>query len=273
MHAIIAHDRNALQQESLMSELDPRSLIFVAGLLGLLCSVILFMLRRSFPPTIGGLVYWSRGLLGMVIASILFGLTDVIPSFFTVIVANAMLVGGIMSFYMGFRHFAGLTPQHRLMGVVLSILVGYVAWFTYVDNNYPARALLITFTDSVLFFACAVLVARTTGSTLAGRFTSIVFIAIGAVSLGRALMLFFHLDSPQDVLGSSTTQKAYLAALAFSIVAITLGAMMLANERLRAALEFIASHDHLTGAVARAAFIELLKKELARSQRNDRLPC
>ncbi|HEY0843942.1 MAG TPA: diguanylate cyclase [Noviherbaspirillum sp.] len=251
-----------------MSELDPRSLIFVAGLLGLLCSVILFMLRRSFPPTIGGLVYWSRGLFGMVVASVLFGLTDVVPAFFSVVLANAMLVGGIMSFYMGFRHFAGLPTHHRLMGVVLALLVAYVTWFTYVQDSYPARALLVTFTDSVLFFACASLVARTTGKTLAGRFTSIVFAAIGAVSFGRALMLFFQLDTPQDILGSSTTQRTYLAALAFSIVAITLGAMMMANERLRAALEFIASHDQLTGAYGRAAFIELLKKELTRSRRN-----
>lgn len=251
-----------------MSQLDPRSLIFVAALLGLLCSVILFMLRRSFPPTIGGLVYWSRGLLGMVVASTLFGLTDVIPALFSVVLANLMLVGGIMSFYMGFRHFAGLSPQHRLMGVVLFLLGGYVMWFTYVDDNYPARALLVTFTDSILFFACASLVARTTGRTLAGRFTSIVFMAIGAISFGRAAMLLFQLDSPTDVLGSSTTQKTYLAALAFSIVAITLGAMMLANERLRAALEFIVSHDQLTGAYSRAAFIDLLRKELARSRRN-----
>lgn len=253
-----------------MSQLDPRSLIFVAGLLGLLCSAILFMLRRSFPPTIGGLVYWSRGLLCMVVASILFGLTDVIPAFFTVIIANAMLVGGIMSFYMGFRHFAGLPPQHRLMGVILSLLIGYVAWFTYVDNIYPARAVLVTFTDSMLFFACAILVAKTTRNSLAGRFTSIVFTAIGAVSLWRSMLLFFQIDSPPDVLDTSMSQKTYLAALAFSIVAITLGAMMLANERLRAALEFIASHDHLTGAIARATFIELLKKELSRSRRNGR---
>lgn len=253
-----------------MSQLDPRSLIFVAGLLGLLCSAILFMLRRSFPPTIGGLVYWSRGLLCMVVASILFGLTDVIPAFFTVIIANAMLVGGIMSFYMGFRHFAGLPPQHRLMGVILSLLTGYIAWFTYVDNIYPARAVLVTFTDSMLFFACAILVARTTRNSLAGRFTSIAFTAIGAVSLGRSMLLFFQIDSPPDVLDASMAQKTYLAALAFSIVAITLGAMMLANERLRAALEFIASHDQLTGAIARATFIELLMKELARSKRNGR---
>ena len=105
---------------------------------------------------------------------------------------------------------------------------------------------------------------------MAGRFTSLVFAAIGTVSLIRACMLAFDLDTPVDVLGATFTQKAYLAALAFSVLAITLGAMMLANERLRAALEFIASHDQLTDAFARTAFIELLAKEVARSRRSGR---
>ena len=253
-----------------MSELDPRSLIFVAGLLGLLCSAILFMMRRSFPPTIGGLVHWSRGLFGMVLASVLFGLTGVIPEFFCVVLANAMLVAGIMSFYAGFRRFAGLPTHSRAMAIILVLLTAYVAWFTYIDNSYPTRAVLVTLTNAILFYACTLLVARTTGSTIAGRFTSLVFAAIGSVSLIRAFMLAFHFDTPTDVLGATFTQKAYLAALAFSVLAITLGAMMLANERLRAALEFIASHDQLTDAFARTAFIELLGKEVARSRRKGR---
>jgi diguanylate cyclase (GGDEF)-like protein len=253
-----------------VSNLDPRSLIFVAGLLGLLCSAILFMMRRSFPPTIGGLVYWSNGLFGMVLASVLFGLTGVIPELFCVVLANAMLVGGIMSFYAGFRHFAGLPTYTRIMGVALAMLTGYVAWFTYADNNYPARAILVTLTNTSLFYACTFLVARTTGDTIAGRFTCLVFASIGTVSLVRVTMLVFGLDTPSDVLGSTITQKVYLAALAFSVLAITLGAMMMANERLRTTLEFIASHDQLTDAFARTAFIELLTKEISRSHRHGR---
>lgn len=255
-----------------MSALDPRSLVFVASLLGLMCSVILFMLRRSFPPTIGGLVHWSRGLFGMVIASTLFGLTGLVPVFFSVILGNAMLVAGIMSFYAGFRHFAGMPPQTRLLLVVLALLTSYVAWFTYVDNRYQARALLVTFTDTVLFFECMRLVYATSGKTLAGRFTCIVFATIGAFSAVRAIMLLFHVDAATDLLEPTMAQKAYLAAMAFSVLAITLGAMMMANEKLRSTLEFIASHDQLTGAFARSAFLELLTKELARARRTGRLP-
>lgn len=253
-----------------MAELDPRSLIFVAGLLGLLCAGILFMLRRSFPPTIGGLVFWSRGLLGMVIASILFGLTDIIPAFFSVVLANGMLVGGIMSFYAGFRDFAGLPTQRRILIPVLALVIAYVTWFTYIENNYPARAMLVTATDTALFVASTVLVFKTSGKTLAGRFTCFIFANIALISGVRALTLMLQLDATDSVLGATMPQKIYLAALAFSVLAITLGAMMLANERLRSALEFIASHDHLSHAFSRGAFIELLNKELARSQRHHR---
>ncbi|HJV73544.1 MAG TPA: GGDEF domain-containing protein [Noviherbaspirillum sp.] len=253
-----------------MAQLDPRSLIFVAGLLGLLCSAILFMLRRSFPPTIGGLVYWSRGLLSMVVASLLFGLTDFIPPFFSAVLANALLVSGIMSFYIGFRHFFGMPLHLGWLVRVLILVIGYIAWYTYVEDNYPARALLITATTSMLFFACTALVGKKSGGTLAGRFTSVIFAGIGIISTGRVLTLILQFDATSKLLSPTLSQKIYLAAIAFAVLAITLGAMMMANERLRTALEFIASHDHLTQAFARGAFIELLTKELARSRRNRR---
>lgn len=253
-----------------MSELDPRSLIFVAGLLGLLCSAILFMLRRSFPPSIGGLNEWSWGLSGMVIASALFGMTGVIPEFLSVVLANAMLVGGIMCFYAGFRHFAGLPSRSRLLKAVLLLVTVHVAWFTYLSPHYPSRALLVTFTNAVLFFACTFLVYRTTGTTLAGRFTCLVFTGIGMVSAFRVGMLLLHFDAPTSVFGATPMQRIYLAALAFSVLAITLGAIMLANERLRAELEFIASHDPLTKAYSRGAFIDILSRELSRSHRTGR---
>ncbi|OWW20903.1 GGDEF domain-containing protein [Noviherbaspirillum denitrificans] len=253
-----------------MAELDPRSLIFVAGLLGLLCSAIMFILRRSFPPTIGGLVYWSRGLMGTVLASGLFWLSGVIPDFFCVVLANATLVGGIMLFYAGFRHFAGLPTRLHFMGAMLAVLSAYVSWFTFVEYNYPARSIAVTLTNAALFFACMRQVWRTSGDSIAGRFTGLVFGAIGTVSLVRAVTMAIHFDTPVNVLGGTLTQKAYLAALAFSVLAITLGVMMLVNERLRAKLEFIASHDQLTDAFARTAFIELLDKEVARSHRSGR---
>ncbi|MEC4720269.1 GGDEF domain-containing protein [Noviherbaspirillum sp. CPCC 100848] len=253
-----------------MAELDPRSLIFVAGLLGLLCSAILFMLRRSFPPSIGGLNEWSWGLSGMVVASGLFGMTGAIPDLFCVVLANAMLVGGIMCFYAGFRHFAGLPSRSRLLKTVLLLVTAYVAWFTYVSPHYPSRALLVTFANTILFLACTVLVYRTTGASLAGRFTCMVFTGIGMVSAFRIGVLLLHFDATTSVFGATPMQKIYLAALAFSVLAITLGAIMLANERLRAELEFIASHDQLTKAYSRGAFIDILARELGRSLRSGR---
>jgi diguanylate cyclase (GGDEF)-like protein len=253
-----------------VSELDPRSLIFVVSLLGLLCLVILTMLRRSFPPSIGGLQYWSWGLFCMVLSSFLAGLTGFISAFFSVIVSNAMLAGGIMAFYAGFRDFAGVPPQHRLMGVALAMLTAGVAWFTYVDSDYHARSLLVMLAHAALFFTCARLVDRTTGDTMAGRFTCIVFATICIIAVVRAGLISVGFEVPTNVLAPTLTQKIYLASLSFSILASTLGAMMLANERLRTELEFIASHDQLTDAYSRRAFIESLEKELARSARSGR---
>ncbi|HEY8607505.1 MAG TPA: GGDEF domain-containing protein [Noviherbaspirillum sp.] len=251
-----------------MSELDPRSLIVVAGLLGLLCSAILFILRRSFPPTVGGLVYWSRGVFCLVLSSALFGMTGRLPVFLCVVVANVVLVAGILQLYAGFRDFARLPLSRMLFVAVTAGATIHVLWFTYVDSHYPARAFGVTAVNATLFLASALLVRRTGGSGLSGRFTCMVLGGIGAVSALRAAMLALQFDTPPDLLDPTATQRLYLAAMAFAVLAITLGAMMMANDRLRAALEFIASHDQLTDAYTRRAFLELLHKELARSARS-----
>jgi diguanylate cyclase (GGDEF)-like protein len=253
-----------------LSELDPRSLIVVAGLLGLLCSVILFILRRSFPPTIGGLVYWSRGLFCLVGASALFGMTGHLPYFLSVLVANLLLVAGIGLLHAGFRHFAGLPVYDRLLAAGLAVIALHVGWFTYVDDLYRARAMLVTSINCLLFLDSSRVVLRTAGKTLAGRFTCLMLIAIGVISAVRVATLALESGAESDLLDPSAPQKIYLAAMAFTVLAITLGAMMMANERLRTALEFIASHDQLTDAYSRRAFIELLNKELARSMRYQR---
>jgi diguanylate cyclase (GGDEF)-like protein len=260
------------QGEFIVPELDPRSLIVVAGLLGLLCSVILFMLRRSFPATIGGLRHWSWGMLSMVVASGLFGLSGHIPEIFSVVLANCFLNGGVMLVYVGFAHFAEREARPRLLAVTLAAAILLVIWFTYGHPSYPLRALMITSIDAVLFFACADLVNKSGPPSPAGRFTNAMFMGIGTISLLRVGSLLTSLDAPASLLMPLPTQKLYLAALSFSVLAITLGAIMMANDRLRAALEFIASHDQLTGTYARGAFLDRLEAELKRCRRTGRPP-
>ncbi|TFV88168.1 diguanylate cyclase [Oxalobacteraceae bacterium OM1] len=260
------------EEARILAELDPRSLIFVSGLLGLMCSAILFMLRGSFPLSIGGLRNWAWGLLCMVIASGMYGLTGSVPSFFPNVGGNVLLVGGIMLVYAGFVRFLKRRPRVRLLAVTLAAVFAFCAWFTYVRPSYPLRALLVTSVDTCLFLACAALILKTSAGSFSGRFTGLVFVAIGTISAARVAMLLLQLDTPDSVMGPTPGQKFYLVAIAFAILAITLGAIMMANERLRAELEFIASHDQLTGAYARGAFIEQLQTELCRSERSGRPP-
>ena len=44
---------------ALPSVLDPRSVIMLAGLMGVVMSVVVFFMRRSYPATIQGLREWA----------------------------------------------------------------------------------------------------------------------------------------------------------------------------------------------------------------------
>lgn len=253
-----------------MAELDPRTLIFIAGLLGLISTGMLFVLRRSFPPSIGGLGPWAAGCVAMLLASVLYGLTGKIPPLFSVVLASSLLVGGHMLGYVGFLQFSGRRANIRILLAMLCLVEAGVAWFTLVHDNFSMRAALVTSTNTVLLFATSHVVFAHNRRSLAGRFTGTVLAAIASISALRAGMLLLHLDSSTSVLDASTSQKFYLAALGIAENAITIGAIMMANERLRQTLEFIVAHDALSGAYSRATFLTLLQKELTRSQRYQR---
>ena len=42
-----------------MTNLDPRSLIAMAGLMASLMAVVLYFMRRYYPPSIQGIGYWA----------------------------------------------------------------------------------------------------------------------------------------------------------------------------------------------------------------------
>jgi diguanylate cyclase (GGDEF)-like protein len=253
-----------------VSALDPVTVIFVSSLLGLLCSIVLFVLRRSFPASIGGLTHWACSCLMSVASIALFGMYGALPELFTVVIPNSLLVGSFMVIYAGLLNFSGYSPKNRLLVGFLIPIVGLTACFTFVWPSYETRVLLITAADCVLLLAAALLIFKINKNSLAGRFAGSAALLAAAISAARFFATLYQNDPSTHLLDTNSLQKTYLASFAFSILMINVGLLMLANERLRATLEYIAAHDELSGAYSRGTFIELLRSEVARSQRHRR---
>ncbi|MEO7031011.1 MAG: GGDEF domain-containing protein [Herbaspirillum sp.] len=245
---------------------DPRSFILVSGLLGVLCIIVLLVLRRTFPTTILGLNEWIRACSLTVIAAFLFALPTLLPVFFSSFVANVFVISGIMMMYVSVARFAGRTINHRILLWPLLFILVLLAWFTLVDSNYRNRVILVTAVNFSLFFAGAAVLLRIPKSNLAERFTGGIFLLTGVISLIRFIAAISGHDSRTGYAENSVLQGAYMMTFSISLVALTIGYILMATNRIHSKLEYLASHDTLSGAYSRGAFFKLLEQGLQHSR-------
>jgi diguanylate cyclase (GGDEF)-like protein len=140
-------------------------------------------------------------------------------------------------------------------------------WPTFIEDDYRLRLILITAANATLFGLCGLVVYRLPARRFPEWFTCVVFLFTGLVSLVRflaALLQPVNNDAFNDV---SILQHVYLGTFSFSVVALGVGFILMANHRLRTMLEHAATHDDMTGARRRSAFLELLERELQSAPR------
>jgi hypothetical protein len=63
-----------------MTNLDPRSLIAMAGLMASLMAVVLYFMRRYYPPSIQGAGYWASAPMTWLFAAVMFSGRGVFPT-------------------------------------------------------------------------------------------------------------------------------------------------------------------------------------------------
>lgn len=248
--------------------LDLRAVILLAGAMGALMSVVIWFLRRSYPRSVGGLAYWAAGPALVFLSTLLFGARGVFPELLTVVVANFLLMTGVVTLYIGSRQFYRVPVDLRpWVGAILAI-TAINAWYVFVTPYYNARLLTVAGFLAVVFLRHALLIGRSGGRAFSARYVLVVLLIEAMVLLLRALSALSRESA--HLLEASPIQTLYITAYAVAMLMLTVGLVLLAADRLREELEHIARHDPLTGILTRRALIDTCELELARCRRHDR---
>ena len=254
-----------------MTQLDPRSLIAMAGLMAALMAVVLYFMRRYYPPSIQGIGYWASAPLMWLVATVMFSGRGVFPDLFSMAVANTLLLVGTTAFYIGCRRFLGHGGGWRLWGSVAALSALLFAWLTYGYSSYPLR--LGSFTALMICIHAANLrfLLRHGGKRFPVRLVEVVLvlhIAVLAVRLSTTLVG----RAGNDLMEPSLYQTLYIGAYVLTVLMLSIGAVLMATDRLTTELNHLATHDALTHTLNRRALLERFEEELARSQRTGKGP-
>lgn len=253
-----------------MELINPRTFLFVANLLGLLCAMVLWVLARSFPKDIEGLHDWAKAVVLMSFASGLVSLRSFIPDAASIVLANALFMLGELLLVFGLLRYTGRKPQWRpaldaIVGVLLLLI-----WLTYGSHSYQGRIFLVTLTNIVFFSLGAWLAWQAKPAGFGQRFLTSALVLGAGIAAWRLVTLSMNVNEADDVFDRSLIQQVYLGVFSLGILGLSIGFILIANERLREELEFLATRDPMTGALNRRAFFARADVEWARSARSQR---
>lgn len=247
-------------------QLDPHTLIVMAGFMSTMMAVVLLFMRRNYPPGIRGLDYWAAAPVLWLVSMLLFSRSGELPQFLSVVLANQALLMGATVYYIGSRRFLGHGGGWALWGSVAVASTLVITWLTYVAPSYALRVAIFSLLMAVLYGAHLRFQLRYGGKSFPTRLVQVVLMLHILVLLTRfASVLMGRAGS--GVMEPSPFQTIYMGAYVMTVLMLSIGAILLATDRVRTELEHLATHDSLTQTLNRRAAMQLCQDEVDRARR------
>lgn len=253
-----------------MELVDPRTFLLVANLLGLLCALVLWVQAKSFPDDIKGLRDWALAVVLIGFAAGLASLRGILHDGVSIVAASGLLLLGQWLLIVGLQRYNGQAPVWRPSLDVIGAILVLVAWLTFGSHSYQGRIFIMALAHIGFFSYGAWLAWRAAPRGFGSRFLAAAFLSGAAVAVWRIATLSAGNGGSDDAFDRDLIQQVYLGMFSLGALALSIGFILLANERLREELEFMATRDPMTGALNRRAFFVRAGVEWARAMRSGR---
>jgi diguanylate cyclase (GGDEF)-like protein len=252
-----------------MIHIDPRTVLLLTGVMSGFMAVILYALKRSYPPAIQGMGEWVVALMLVGVGSLLAFGVGYFPTVVSITLPRLLFPLGLFLCYVGMQRFFGVAPRFRRWVVLIAGVALVQMWFTFVQPSFHARLVLAIGLVLCLFLAMANLLRQQQPASIAKRLTmGVVVVMLSILIMRLVTSLVFPVGS--GIFDASPQQLLYVTSFSFLIVLLSVGLVLMATERLHAELSFLATHDSLTNALTRRHLNAVCAIELDRSQRHGR---
>ena len=238
-----------------MTNLDPRSMIALAGFMSAVMAMVLLFMRRHYPPSIRGVGGWAAAPLLWLLSAVLFGARGAIPDWLGLVLANQLMVLGSVTYYMGTRQFMGQPATWRTWNWVMAGTTVVFAWLTYGWPNYAVRVGFFTVVMGVLYAEQLRFMLRHGGRNFPVRLVEVT-LGLHMLVLGVRLGSILAGHAGNDLMEPSLFQTLYIGAYALTVLMLSIGAVLMATDRLRTELEHLATYDSLTQTLNRRALLQ-----------------
>lgn len=251
---------------------NPIALYVVGIMSGAVSVAVLGSLPRAGVP---GLSRWIAANAMIVAGFLVLALQSEAPGPMAVLTSSVLFAGAALAVLQGIRLFFGLRASHAYEIWAYAALAAGLGYWTYLAPDVNARIVLMS-----TFIAYVRLVVGWTAYTMrpphrpvySYRFVVIIALLGALVHIARALATGLGWEHHTQFLDSTPANIAFLAIGIVTLPCLSIGAIMLAYDRMAESMERLATIDGLTGALVRRAFLAQAELELERAKRtNSRL--
>lgn len=217
----------------MIAVLEIRTLSYTAAIISwILCCYLLYfqLTRRTYP----GFRLWTLGSLCLGAGLVMLGLRGLIPDFFSIVIANTLIIYEVVLIRRGLAAFTGQPARLWPDAAFLMLYGSLLAWLTYFHPDITARVMVIS-----LGFACylawsAWLAAEPVAELLGSRNWLLLasLAGLGAFHALRALLTLLGTSIPENLLTPNYLVSMTLLASIAGHILVTNGLVMLNVQRL-----------------------------------------
>jgi diguanylate cyclase (GGDEF)-like protein len=216
------------------------------------------ILGSLMPAGIPGLRRWISANALAIVGLVLFALQRTVSPVLTIFAANGIFAVSVVLVLEGCRQFFGLRPALRTVHAGCAVVIGGIAYWTWIKADINARIVLVSAFHAWIYAAIGWTAWR---HRPPGRPRYSYRFAAGASWLGalghasRGIVYATGWDQQAALLQATPLNTAFLALGILAPSALSISMVLLAHDRLGERLERFANFDELTGALTRRAFV------------------
>ncbi len=245
---------------------EPTTLVGLAMAVSLVLAATLMLMRLRYPADIRGTGYWALGPALWCLASALISQHGHWPTSLTQGGGSILVAAGTLAYYLGARDFYRRRtrwPTYALLALLLLALLG-----SREETGYLLRVCAVYMAVDALNLR---ILLRHGNRGFPVRLIQAAFL-VHLLALAARFVQLAQGGEFRDFLAPSPFNSLYVGTYVFALLALGMGAIVMAMERLSGDLRHQATHDPLTRVLHRGALMQACAQELDRSRRSGQGP-
>ncbi len=223
----------------LITFLDIRTLFFVLAIISTALTIDLFVYWLHY-RNIKGITCWLLAMILIMTGTTLFAVTDLVPPFFSTVLANTLCISGYTLMLQGIKVFyeeKGITYEWIIIPATFLLWV----YFTHVDDNLEIRIIIFSVILAYLMYRGSYLLfKRHREETIRSlTFASVSTLLLALFFTLRAILTLMHIGPPssRSFFTPNILTVITLIALNTTNISLVLGLLSLPGQRSRARLK------------------------------------